>query len=184
MIKNHTSEKLVPIEEIIPNPRNPNKHDDNQIGLLAKIIKFQGWRLPIVVSNQSGFIVRGHGRLQSAKLLNLEEVPVSFQDYENDAQEWSDLIADNRIAELAEIDRASLKDLIEELDTGEIDMDFTGFDEKSLGNLVSEIFQDVEQLTAEKENKFGIEVFCASEQQQEELIKSIKKQGFEPKKII
>ena len=141
MIKNHTSEKLVPIEEIIPNPRNPNTHDDNQIGLLAKIIKFQGWRLPIVVSNQSGFIVRGHGRLQSAKLLNLEEVPVSFQDYENDAQEWSDLIADNRIAELAEIDRASLKDLIEELDTGELDMDLTGFDQESLEDLMSEFFE-------------------------------------------
>jgi len=51
----------VDVVDLIPNPRNPNKHDDRQIGLLAKIIRNQGWRNPIVVSADSGFIVAGHG---------------------------------------------------------------------------------------------------------------------------
>ena len=130
--------KKVPIGEVIPNPRNPNTHPEGQIELLAKIIEFQGWRAPIVVSKTSGFVVRGHGRLLAAQRLKLKTVPVDVQEYDNEAQEWADLIADNRIAELAEMDRASLKDLIEELDTGEIDLDLTGFDQGGLENLMSQ----------------------------------------------
>ena len=55
--------RMVDIEAMVENPRNPNKHSDKQISLLAKIIKSQGWRNPIVVSNRSGFIVKGHCRL-------------------------------------------------------------------------------------------------------------------------
>ncbi len=62
-------DEMVPLEEIIPNPRNPNQHPDQQIELLAKIIAAQGWRAPITVSTRSGFIVRGHGRFAAAKLL-------------------------------------------------------------------------------------------------------------------
>lgn len=58
---------------LTPNPRNPNHHPKKQIELLAKIIQSQGWRAPVTVSNRSGFVVRGHGRLQAALLLTLRE---------------------------------------------------------------------------------------------------------------
>jgi ParB-like chromosome segregation protein Spo0J len=182
-IINHTSEKLVNIDEVIPNPRNPNTHDEKQIKLLGKIIRFQGWRLPIVVSNLSGFIVRGHGRLETAKHLGLQQVPVSYQDYENEAQEWADLIADNRIAELAEIDRASLKDMIEQLDTGEIDLDVTGFDDNSLEKLMSEFHQDTESddLSDNLGEYFALEIKCKNEQQQEKLYRELCAEGYECK---
>ena len=35
---------MVDVTELVPNPRNPNKHGDKQIALLAKIIRHQGWR--------------------------------------------------------------------------------------------------------------------------------------------
>ena len=57
--------RMVDVEAMVENPRNPNKHSDKQISLLAKIIKSQGWRNPIVVSNRSGFIVKGHCRPRS-----------------------------------------------------------------------------------------------------------------------
>jgi hypothetical protein len=95
--------ELADPETLVPNPRNPNQHPKKQIELLAKIIQSQGWRAPVTVSNRSGFVVRGHGRLQAALLLGCQ-VPVDRQDYATEAEEWADLIADNRIAELAEID--------------------------------------------------------------------------------
>jgi len=95
---------LVDIASVVPNPRNPNHHSDKQVELLAKVIKAQGWRAPITVSNRSGFIVRGHGRLMAAQLLGLDTVPIDRQDYESEAAEYADLIADNRIAELSDID--------------------------------------------------------------------------------
>ena len=72
----------------------------------------------------------------------MEMVPVDEQDYESEAQEWADLVADNRIAELAEMDRASLKDIIETLDTGEIDMELTGFTESELEDLMVEMTEE------------------------------------------
>ena len=97
-------DELANITTLVPNPRNPNQHPKRQIELLAKIIQNQGWRAPITVSNRSGFVVRGHGRLMAAQLLGASQVPVDRQDYAKDAAEWADLVADNRIAELAEID--------------------------------------------------------------------------------
>lgn len=139
MIKcSHT--KVLPIEQLVPNPRNPNTHPKNQIELLAKILKTQGFRQSIVVSKRSGFIVKGHGRLEAAKLAGFQQVPIDEQDYATEAEEWSDMIADNRIAELAETDNAVLKDLIEELDTGANDLDLTGFDSAELENLMSQFF--------------------------------------------
>ena len=122
------------ITTLIPNPRNPNTHGDKQIALLSKIIRNQGWRQPITVSNRSGFIVKGHGRLAAAKMLQVEQVPVEFQDYATEADEYADLIADNRIAELAEPDQAMLAELTGELMAGGFDMDLTGFDEEALGS--------------------------------------------------
>ena len=89
------------VQDLKPNPRNPNKHPADQIKALAKIISHQGWRAPVVVSNQSGFIVSGHGRYEAAVLLGLESVPVNFQDFPSEADEWAHLVADNRLAELA-----------------------------------------------------------------------------------
>ena len=133
-------DEMVPIHKLVKNPRNPNTHPDEQLRLLAKIIDYQGWRNPIVVSNLSGFIVKGHARLAAAELLKLKDAPVDYQDYENEAQEWADMLADNRLAELAEIDNPTLKDLLEELDCGSFDMDLTGYDAESLELLMTEIY--------------------------------------------
>ena len=72
-------DELVEPEKLIPNPRNPNTHTEEQINRLAIIIRFQGWRNKIVVSNQSGFIVKGHARLQAAMLLGCK-APIEYQE--------------------------------------------------------------------------------------------------------
>jgi len=128
---------LLDVTELVENPRNPNKHGDKQIALLAKIIKTQGWRAPITVSNRSGFIVKGHGRLHAARLLQVENVPVERQDYATEAEEYADLIADNRIAELADLDDGMLSGLLKDAMFTDFDMDLTGFDASSLLELAS-----------------------------------------------
>jgi DNA modification methylase len=119
-------DEIIDIIKVIPNRSNPNKHPDYQIDLLARIIKAQGWRVPITISNLSGFIVRGHGRLLAAQKLGVKEVPVDHQDYATEAEEYADLLADNRLAELAEPDLVGVKDILELID-GEIDLDLTGY---------------------------------------------------------
>jgi hypothetical protein len=132
-------DRLVDITELVPNPRNPNRHPDAQIALLAKIIRHQGWRSPVVVSKRSGFIVAGHGRLEAGKLLGCQAVPVNFQEFATEADEWAHLSADNRIAELAETDGAALKDLLIDLDslTEDFDMDLSGFTKDELERVIN-----------------------------------------------
>ena len=71
-------DELVDTDTLVPNPRNPNKHPQKQLDLLAKIIKYQGFRNPIVVSKRSGFIVKGHARLEAARMLDIEKCPVDY----------------------------------------------------------------------------------------------------------
>ena len=130
--------ELCDATSLVPNPRNPNRHPKRQIELLAKIIESQGWRQPVTVSNRSGFIVRGHGRLEAALLIGCK-VPVERQDYESEAEEWADLVADNRIAELASIDNDELAKLLSDLDGLDIDMELTGYSGKALDNLLADI---------------------------------------------
>jgi hypothetical protein len=135
-----TFTRMVQIGELKEHPRNPKEHPTSQIRLLAKVIETQGWRKAIRVSNLTGFITAGHGALQAAKLLHLAEVPVDFQDYASEELELADLVADNRIAELAEIDSATLKGIEESLKETNFDLELTGLDIRTLtegGELVA-----------------------------------------------
>jgi hypothetical protein len=156
---------MVETVKLIPNPRNPNKHPDKQLQLLAKIIAVQGWRNPITVSNLSGFIVRGHGRLLAAQVLELEQCPVDYQDYANEAEEWADLIADNRLAELAEMNFSVLADVLLELDTANFDMALTGFEPGELKNIMAwtpegKAFEASEQKEPERKADCFVEIYC------------------------
>lgn len=142
-------DEICATEAVTGNPRNPNMHPESQLTLLAKIIEAQGWRSPITVSRRSGFVVRGHGRLAAARLLGKTEVPVDWQDYEHEAAEWADLVADNRLAELAVLDMTALKDMLEEIDTGAFDLELTGFTSHELESLMTATYdgQSVEEDT-------------------------------------
>lgn len=145
-------DKMVKINDLIPNPQNPNKHPQEQIELLAGIIEQNGWRAPVTVSKRSGMVVKGHGRLLAAKHLGLEEVPVDFQDYESEALELADLMADNRIAELSYIDKRKLLNLFEEFDTGEVDFSLSGYDEDFYKELAHS-FDEYEKKEEKEEEK-------------------------------
>ena len=129
--------EMVATDSLVENPRNPNKHPESQIIALAKIIRHQGWRNPIVVSKRSGFVIKGHGRLLAARMLGEESVPVDYQEYASEAAEWADMVADNKIAELSSIDEHELNALIREQD-GQIDHELTGFNEGELNDILAQ----------------------------------------------
>lgn len=100
--------------ELKPNPRNPNKHPEAQLDLLAKVIAANGWRGPVVVSKRSGLVIKGHARLDVALRKRWATVPVDDQDYATEADEMADLVADNKIAELSESDDAEIAKILAE----------------------------------------------------------------------
>lgn len=131
-------DEVVDIMKVIPNPKNPNMHPERQIEILSQIIKAQGWRKPITVSKRSGFVVAGHGRLQAALMLKLDKVPVDYQDYANEAEEYADLVADNRIAELSSINEDLLIDILNEINDTDIDTMLTGYEYHEIDDLIND----------------------------------------------
>lgn len=136
-------DEITPVEDLRPNPKNPNRHPENQVELLAKVIEAQGWRQPVKVSTRSGLIVSGHGRYQAALLLGCP-VPVDLQDYPSEAEELADLLADNRIAELSEMDEKLLAELFAEIDESDITPEIAGYTDDVVLALVDAIDGDLE----------------------------------------
>jgi len=119
--------KMMPLAELRPHPKNPNKHSEAQIKRLAKVLEYQGWRYPIKVSNRSGFITSGHGRLLAAKYLGLDSVPVSYQDYADDDAEYADIVSDNAIASWADLDYSAINSELANFDPS-FDIDLLGIE--------------------------------------------------------
>lgn len=127
-------DKMIALDELKPNPHNPNTHPQKQIALLAQVIQKTGWRHPVIVSKRSGYICTGHGRLQAAQKLKVDAVPVNFQDFKTNAEETEFLLADNKIAELSETDNATLTALLKSC--AGIDSSMTGYSETDLAALM------------------------------------------------
>jgi len=106
---------LVKIGNLKEHPKNPNKHGSDQIDRLVKIIKSQGFRSPVVVSNLSGYVVAGHGRLMAAKRLKLKELPVMYQDFDNEEMEYAHMVADNSLGEWSFLDLGQINQEVENL---------------------------------------------------------------------
>lgn len=119
--------ELVEVNKLIPHPENRNKHSDDQVRALAKIIAKVGQRSPIVVSTLSGKINKGHCRWAAIKMLGWEKCAVDYQDYENELEELNDRIADNEIQRLSEFDHVGFMDDLDKLGLDKNDLDFEEF---------------------------------------------------------
>tara|TARA_R110000868_G_C10972548_1_gene770435 strand:- start:25531 stop:26067 length:537 start_codon:yes stop_codon:yes gene_type:complete len=151
---------LVDVNSLTENPENANRHSVEQIERLSEIIKYQGFRNPITISNRTGFIVAGHGRLMAAKVLEMEQVPVIYQDFENEAQEYSYLISDNEIARWAELDLHLVHEKLK--DMPELEIELLGIE-----NFTLEKIEDTkDESTTIDEEKFLIVIECKDELEQ------------------
>lgn len=175
--------RLVPVGDLKPNPKNRNNHPAEQIDRLCEIIKYQGFRQPVVVSNRSGFVVAGHGRLMAAKKLELETVPVLFQDFESEDQEYAFGVSDNAIASWAELDLSGINQ--DALDFGaDFNIDMLG-----IGNFKVE---ETEKTSNESgtdggstyREQYAVLVVCENSTQQEEVFYRLMGEGLNCRVVV
>src|SRR5713226_4747849 len=91
-------------DRLRPYPGNARTHSRKQIKLIADSIKRFGFINPIIVTDDFE-VVAGHGRLEAAKSLGMQLVPVVAISSLSEADKKAIRIADNRIAELSHWDR-------------------------------------------------------------------------------
>lgn len=101
-------DELLPLSELKKSKHQRNKHPQDQIERLAKIMEAHGVRHPIHISRQSGQVCFGHGRWAAAKLNKYTDYPIVYQDFKDDEEEYACVQSDNAIALWAELDMAGI----------------------------------------------------------------------------
>lgn len=123
--------QLIPIKDIKLNSANRNKHPKEQIDRLCKIIAYQGFRQPLIVSARSGLVVAGHGRYEAAKRLKFKVLPVMVQEFDSEEQEYAAHVSDNAISHWAELDVPGIN--LDMVDLGpDFDLDHLGLKDFTL----------------------------------------------------
>jgi DNA modification methylase len=125
-----------PLARLLPYARNARTHSDDQVAQIAASIVEFGFTNPCLVG-ADGVLVAGHGRLLAARKLGLETVPVVVLDHLSSTQRRALVLADNRIAENAGWDDATLRTELEALQADGFDLDLTGFDPDALAELLA-----------------------------------------------
>jgi len=171
-------DELKSLDDLQEHPKNRNKHSKEQIERLAKLYNYQGIRHPIIVSKKSGFIVAGHGRKAAAKILDLKEFPVVYQDFENDDQEYAFIQSDNAIALWAELDLSGIN-----ADIPELGDDFS-IDLLGIKKFTTDFFDKYEQENKEILFSYKIEIDCFSEQNQKEIVEEMESRGFKVRVLV
>ena len=142
--------ETIPIEKINParyNPRRDLRPGDSEYEKLKKSIMAFDLVEPLVWNKLSGNLIGGHQRLKILQELGYTEAVVSVVDLPEHREKALNL-ALNKIQ--GEWDLPCLKGLLEELDTGEFDIEITGFDDKEIENLMTQFHvEDTEDTGAE-----------------------------------
>jgi DNA modification methylase len=125
------------IADLKPNPRNARLHSKKQLHQIAASIREFGFN-SIVVIDEDGVILVGHGRVEAAKLAGLTTLPVLRVTHLTDEQKVGFSQADNKIALNADWDLEQVKLLFRELSIVELnfDMEVTGFETAEIDLLI------------------------------------------------
>ena len=130
--------ELFQIDDLTPYESNARLHGLGQVKKIAKSIAAFGFNNPILIDTQNG-IVAGHGRLAAARHLGLKEVPVIVLDHLSEDERRAYILADNRLAELAEWDEETLSKEVAELQETELDLEAMGWTDAELEEMFGDL---------------------------------------------
>ena len=123
------------INPALYNPRKDLKLGDPEYEKLKKSLTEFDLVEPLIWNKRTGNLVGGHQRLKILEEMGQQEVDVSVVDLPPSKEKALNL-ALNKIQ--GDWDLPKLKDLLEELNTGEFDMEITGFDDKEIEDLMTQ----------------------------------------------
>lgn len=152
------SEKEYPfikINELKPYENNARLHPQDQVDKIANSIREFGFITPVII-DENNMILVGHGRIEGAKQVGLEEVPYRRITNLTDEQKKAYILADNKLSDIAEWDEELLKI---ELESISLDMSAFGFDEFNIDidcGFNEEVVEDeVPEVPVEPKAKLG-----------------------------
>ena len=129
-----------PLGDLKPRAGNPRRHSRRQIRQIAESIKEFGFTNPLLIDDEGG-ILAGHGRVEAAKFLGLETVPIIRLSDMTEPQRRAYVLADNKLAENAGWDQELLALELQYLSELELDFDLTitGFEDAEIDVLIESL---------------------------------------------
>ena len=157
---------------IAADPQNPNRMSAEDKNRMAKSLDAFGDLSGIVLNRRTGLLIGGHQRVDvlTGGTIETTDLPEPEPDgtvargalvkdgkrYGLRVVDWPEgkahaaLLAANRFGRVGSDDLPLLKDLLEELDTGAMDMDLTGYSLEAIEALMLQEHQDPVDLDADK----------------------------------
>lgn len=135
--------ELTPTSSLQGYPRNARTHSKKQIQQIAGSIQAFGFLNPVLIDD-GATVIAGHGRIEAAKLLGLDQVPTIRLSHLSDAERRAYILADNRLAELAGWDKEILAIELQallDIDT-QFNIDVIGFESAEIDLLIQELPTD------------------------------------------
>lgn len=146
-------DKLESLYNLKAHPKNPNKHSTDQVKRLAELYNYHGIRHPVIVSNLSGFVVAGHGRIEAAKQAGLKEFPVVYQDFVDSDAEYAFMVSDNAISDWSELDMGMINADLPDLGP-DFDIDMLGIEDFTLDMADKEVKNTGGELSIDQFDNF------------------------------
>ena len=134
-MKATASTKQTPVSELVQHPDNP-RH--GHLPAIKASIEKNGWFGAIIAQKSTNHVLAGNHRLQAARELGIEEVPVIYLDVD-DTRAKAILLADNRTNDLAVYDDEALTKLLAEVNENQGDLEGTGWSPFDLDRLLNEL---------------------------------------------
>jgi DNA modification methylase len=119
--------EMVPVTRLTAYKGNARTHTKKQTRQIAESITRFGFCNPILI-DQDGEIIAGHGRVEAAKLLGLQDVPTLRLSHLSAAEKRAYVLADNKLAAMAGWDREILAIELQGLIDLNFQVEFTGFE--------------------------------------------------------
>jgi hypothetical protein len=120
---------------------NSRQHPPEQIQQIAGSIREFGFTR-VVLIDERGMILAGHGATMAALALELDTVPCRRILGLSDAMKAAYVLADNKLGELSRWDDEKLRKEIEALQGIDFDLSLTGFNFDEIDNLLGSVSTD------------------------------------------
>lgn len=118
--------EMIEISRLRPSARNARTHSKKQIDQIARSITRFGFTNPILTDDKLT-VLAGHGRLEAARKLNMNEVPCRLVRSMSEDEKRAYILADNKIALEAGWDFDILALELGELIDADFEVELTGF---------------------------------------------------------
>ena len=177
--------EYVPTDTLTEYENNAKIHTAEQVEQIKKSIQEFGFNDPIAVWKEN-VIIEGHGRLQAAKELGIEEVPVIRLDDLTDEQRKAYTLVHNKLTMNTGFDFSALSKELKELEDYDM-MDF-GFSSFEMNTFDDDIVPDAFDNNALREYGEGdtittvITISCANDEELD-FIRGLLKEEEETRKL-